>query len=83
MKFKSFFVHTRSAVYGVHSQIKNKEMGGARGTYLGEESCTEIVGGETSQQTIWKTSDRQENYTIVGLKGNQLGGRRPDLSASG
>ena len=28
MKFKSFFVYIRSAVHGVHSKIKNKEMGG-------------------------------------------------------
>jgi len=28
IKFKSFFVHIRSAVHGVHSKIKNKEMGG-------------------------------------------------------
>jgi len=41
MNFKSFFVHIRSAVYGVHSKIKNKEMGGAGGTYGGKESCIE------------------------------------------
>jgi hypothetical protein len=55
MEFKSFFVHIRSAAHGVHSKIKNKEMGEARGAYGGKESCIEIVGGETSQQTIWKT----------------------------
>ena len=54
MKFKSFFVPTRSAVCGVHSKIKNKEMGGARGMYGGKESCIENVGGETPQQKIWK-----------------------------
>jgi hypothetical protein len=55
MNFKSFFVHIRSAAHGVHSKIKNKKMGGARGTYGGKESCIQKFGAEASQQTIWKT----------------------------
>ena len=54
MKFEGFFVHIRSAVHGVHSRIKNKEMGGARSMHGGKESSTQNVGGETPQQTIWK-----------------------------
>ena len=40
MKFKSFFLHIRSAVHGVHYKIKSKEMGGARGMHGRNESCT-------------------------------------------
>lgn len=45
MKFKNFFVHIYSAINVIYSQIKNNEMGGASGTYGGQESCIKNPGG--------------------------------------
>jgi hypothetical protein len=53
----------RQIITGV--QIKMNEMGGARGTHGGHESCIQGVGGETrGKQTTWKRGKGKDNINM-------------------